>query len=228
MPETNWTLLVQSLDYFHPPLRQLIETCNFIPRWRLDDVMVSFATDQGGVGPHLDQYDVFLVQGIGKRRWRVGHKNQTVKKFEPHPQIAQIEAFKADMDIEVNCGDILYIPPNTPHWGESIDESICYSIGFRAPNVQTVSQKLLSNTETPENLWQDQDLLTESMTSGALPKELNYWAKTGLELLFSKKALQTAMGKTITELKYPEIFEELEESPIDLCEAAELSEMAFF
>ena len=73
--EENWTLLLQSLDYFHPPLQTLTKACNFLPRWRLDDIMVSFATANGGVGPHLDKYDVFLVQGQGQRRWRVGFKD---------------------------------------------------------------------------------------------------------------------------------------------------------
>ena len=75
LPESNWTLLVQSIDYWYPQIRELLKHFAFIPKWRFDDVMVSFATDKGGVGPHADNYDVFLIQGNGKRRWRVGSKD---------------------------------------------------------------------------------------------------------------------------------------------------------
>ncbi|NVK21373.1 MAG: cupin domain-containing protein [Kangiellaceae bacterium] len=227
VPESHWTLLVQSLDYFHPPLQQLIKSCDFIPRWRLDDVMVSYATNGGGVGPHLDKYDVFLIQGQGQRRWRVGHKDQLVVHFSPHPEIAQIEPFEADMDIIVNAGDMLYIPPNTPHWGESIDESICYSVGFRAPNIgsiiQTLLQTLIDNEQTDlDTLWQDGGKLSSRFSDGQLHSQLDGWAQDAIFKLFNKRDLLIAIGKQVTELKYPEAVE-----PIDDCEANELSELAF-
>ncbi len=228
LPEENWTLLVQSLDYFHEPLQSLIKACNFMPRWRLDDVMVSFATDKGGVGPHLDQYDVFLIQGAGKRRWRVGHKDQTVVKHSPHPEISQIAAFDADLDIEVEAGDLLYIPPNTPHWGESIGDSICYSVGFRAPNLEAITQQLLEESASDLNqLWQDEGILSTSSQPGQLPDKINQWAQESIQKAAFNEKLKIAIGKEVTQLKYPELLEE-QFGEISLCEAEELSEVAFF
>ncbi len=195
-----------------------------MPRWRLDDVMVSFATDQGGVGPHLDQYDVFLIQGDGKRRWRVGHKDQTVTKHRPHPDISQITAFTADMDIEVETGDLLYIPPNTPHWGESIGDSICYSVGFRAPNLDAIAQQLLEESDQQlDQLWQDESILSEQNRLGEISSEINDWTAKEVQKLTQSNKLKVAIGKEVTELKYPELLEQLTN-----CEAKELSEVAFF
>lgn len=224
LPEKNWTLLVQSLDYFHPPLQSLIKSCNFIPRWRLDDVMVSFATEGGGVGPHVDKYDVFLIQGEGQRRWRVGHKDQLVVHTAPHPDIAQIEPFESDMDIQVSAGDVLYIPPNTPHWGVSIGNSLCYSVGFRAPNLGSIIQNLLaSDDQQLDKLWQDQNKLHSNLSDGKLHPHIEQWAFHEISNLFNHRDILIAIGKQVTELKYPEACDYLSE-----CEAMELSETAFF
>lgn len=193
-----------------------------MPRWRLDDVMVSFATDQGGVGPHLDQYDVFLIQGEGQRRWRVGSKDQVVTNNNPHPDIAQIEAFETTMDVNVEAGDLLYIPPNTPHWGESIGNSICYSVGFRAPNLEALTQRWLEESTGQLNqLWQDQGLLESSSATGVMPDEIEHWARQQLQKQAQSEQLKIAVGKEVTQLKYPELLDE-----VSLCEAQELSELA--
>lgn len=208
LSDENWTLLVQSLDYFHPPLCELIKACSFIPRWRLDDVMVSYATNRGGVGPHLDKYDVFLIQGEGQRRWRVGHKNQSTTPTSPHPQIAQIEPFDAGMDVIVNPGDMLYIPPNTPHWGESIGNSICYSVGFRAPNIGGIIQKLMQLPHTElDQLWSDENKLTLESNGGELSSDMSQWVEQQIKQLWTANDYLMAFGKEVTELKYPELLE---------------------
>lgn len=220
--EENWTLLVQSLDYFHPPLQTLTKACNFLPRWRLDDIMVSFATANGGVGPHLDKYDVFLVQGQGQRRWRVGFKDQKVSTLNPHPQIAQVAPFEATMDVIVNPGDVLYIPPSTPHWGVSVDNSITYSIGFRAPNIGSILDSVLSSASLEfDSLWQDNGKLKKYHAFGALHSEMPDWALDELQHLLNRRELLIAAGKTVTELKYPEVLE-----PVNLPKSQELSEIA--
>ncbi|AKE52218.1 cupin domain-containing protein [Kangiella geojedonensis] len=220
--EKNWTLLVQSLDYFHPPLQELTKACNFLPRWRLDDIMVSFATAHGGVGPHLDKYDVFLVQGQGQRRWRVGFKDQKVSTLNPHPQIAQVAPFEATMDVIVSPGDVLYIPPNTPHWGVSVDNSITYSIGFRAPNIGSILDSALSSASLEfDSLWQDSGKLKKYHAFGALHSEMPDWALGELQHLLNRRELLIAAGKTVTELKYPEALE-----PVNLPKSQELSEIA--
>lgn len=129
----NWTLLVQAVDHWHPDAAALIDPFRFIPNWRIDDLMVSFSTPGGGVGPHLDQYDVFIIQGLGKRHWRVGLPDSSLKQFCPHPRLLQISPFVDCINVITEPGDILYIPPGCPHDGISVDASLNYSVGFRAP-----------------------------------------------------------------------------------------------
>ncbi len=131
--EKNWTLLVQAVDHWHPESAALIEPFRFIPNWRIDDLMISYSTPGGGVGPHLDQYDVFIIQGLGKRHWRVGMPDPALKSHCPHPRLLQVSPFSDCIDVITEPGDILYIPPGCPHDGISIDQSLSYSVGFRAP-----------------------------------------------------------------------------------------------
>ena len=131
--EQNWTLLVQAVDHWHPPAATLLDPFRFIPNWRIDDLMVSFSTEGGGVGPHLDQYDVFIIQGQGKRHWRVGMPDNSLTQLCPHPRLLQVSPFNACIDVITEPGDILYIPPGCPHDGISLENSLNYSVGFRAP-----------------------------------------------------------------------------------------------
>lgn len=131
--EKDWTLLVQAVDHWHPEAAKLIEPFRFIPNWRIDDLMISFSTPGGGVGPHLDQYDVFIIQGQGKRHWRVGMPDPNLTQHCPHPRLLQVSPFVDCIDVITEPGDILYIPPGCPHDGVSVDDSLSYSVGFRAP-----------------------------------------------------------------------------------------------
>ncbi|AWB67923.1 50S ribosomal protein L16 arginine hydroxylase [Saccharobesus litoralis] len=133
--EQGWTLLVQAVDHWWQEGADLVDAFRFIPNWRIDDLMVSFSTPNGGVGPHLDQYDVFIIQGMGKRHWRVGER-QTVQDKIPHPDLLQVEGFEACIDQILEPGDVLYIPPGCPHEGYAIENALNYSVGFRAPNQQ--------------------------------------------------------------------------------------------
>ena len=134
--EDNWTLLVQAVNNWSRETDKLISLFTFIPRWRIDDVMVSFSTPNGGVGAHLDQYDVFILQGEGKRRWQVGAPDNTLETLIPHPDLKQVSEFIPIIDAITEPGDLLYIPPNHPHNGVSIENSVNYSIGFQAPSNQ--------------------------------------------------------------------------------------------
>jgi len=131
--DRGWTLLVQAVDHWHPESAQLIEPFRFIPNWRIDDLMVSFSTEDGGVGPHLDQYDVFIIQGLGRRHWRVGMPDSSLQQHCPHPRLLQVSPFVDCIDVITEPGDILYIPPGCPHDGISLEPSLNYSVGFRAP-----------------------------------------------------------------------------------------------
>ncbi|MBB6543273.1 cupin domain-containing protein [Thalassotalea piscium] len=134
--EKNWTLLVQAVNNWSKDTDALIDLFNFIPRWRIDDVMVSFSTPNGGVGAHLDQYDVFILQGEGKRRWQVGAPDPNLTELLPHPDLKQVSNFTPIIDEITEAGDLLYIPPNHPHNGVSIENSLNFSIGFQAPSKQ--------------------------------------------------------------------------------------------
>jgi len=134
--EENWTLLVQAVNNWSEPTHQLLNPFKFLPNWRIDDVMVSFSTPNGGVGAHLDQYDVFIVQGSGKRHWQVGLPDSTLTELIPHPDLKQVSDFKAEIDVITEPGDILYIPPNHPHNGVALENALNFSIGFQAPSGQ--------------------------------------------------------------------------------------------
>ena len=135
MGEAPWTLLVQAVDHHVPEVAALIEPFRFIPDWRIDDVMVSYASDGGGVGPHYDQYDVFLVQGLGRRRWRVGPRCDENTPLLPHDSLRLLAEFEASEEWVLEPGDMLYLPPGFAHDGVAVGEDcMTYSIGFRAPS----------------------------------------------------------------------------------------------
>ncbi len=130
-----WTLLVQAVDHHVPEVAMLIAPFRFVPDWRIDDVMVSYAADGGGVGPHFDQYDVFLVQGLGRRRWRVGPRCGADTPLVLHADLRLIADFEATGDWVLEAGDILYVPPGFAHDGVAVGgDCMTYSIGFRAPS----------------------------------------------------------------------------------------------
>lgn len=133
--EKDWTLIVQALNNWLPAAEDLIQCFDFIPRWRLDDVMVSFGTPGGSVGPHIDLYDVFICQGSGSRRWRVGDLGGHTE-FAAHPALLHCESFEPILDVELSTGDILYLPPGYPHDGVSLEPSMSFSVGYRTASAR--------------------------------------------------------------------------------------------
>jgi 50S ribosomal protein L16 3-hydroxylase len=130
-----WTLLVQAVNHYIPNVADLIPPFRFIPDWRIDDVMVSYATDGGGVGPHFDQYDVFLIQGLGQRRWQIGGLCDENTPLLPHDDLRLLADFNASQEWVLDPGDILYVPPRIAHNGIAVGaDCMTYSIGFRAPS----------------------------------------------------------------------------------------------
>ncbi|MCT4716018.1 cupin domain-containing protein [Enterobacteriaceae bacterium H18W14] len=131
--ETGWSLLAQAVNHWHEPSAGLVRPFRVLPDWRLDDLMISFSVPGGGVGPHIDQYDVFIIQGMGRRRWRVGDK-LPMRQFCPHPALLHVDPFTPIIDEDLAPGDILYIPPGFPHDGFTHETALNYSVGFRGPN----------------------------------------------------------------------------------------------
>ena len=132
MPETHWTLVVNDMEKYLPELAWIVDRFRFIPEWRLDDLMVSYAADQGSVGPHVDLYDVFLLQGEGKRRWQISTREVTEDNQVKGTPLRIQKDFEAEHEWIVEPGDMIYLPPGVSHHGVSLGESISYSIGFRA------------------------------------------------------------------------------------------------
>ncbi|MCG7783083.1 cupin domain-containing protein [Lelliottia amnigena] len=131
--ETDWSLLAQAVNHWHMPSAELVRPFRVLPDWRLDDLMISYSVPGGGVGPHIDQYDVFIIQGMGSRRWRVGDK-LPMRQFCPHPALLHVDPFTPIVDEDLEPGDILYIPPGFPHDGFTHETALNYSVGFRGPN----------------------------------------------------------------------------------------------
>ncbi|WP_313316630.1 cupin domain-containing protein [Stenotrophomonas sp.] len=139
MPDHDWTLLVQDVDKWDPEVRALLSYFNFLPRWRMDDVMISFAATGGSVGAHVDQYDVFLLQAYGHRRWQIDASESTKGKrppldFRPDVELKLLKKFKPSHDWVLAPGDMLYLPPNVPHNGVAEDPCLTFSFGMRAPS----------------------------------------------------------------------------------------------
>lgn len=137
LPERDWTLLVQAVDHYVPEVAELLDQFDFLPRWRLDDIMISYAPPGGSVGPHVDHYDVFLIQGSGRRRWQLGGKVPDNAPIIPGIDLRILERFtvEASQDWVVEPGDMLYLPPGWAHHGVSqSDDCLTLSVGFRAPS----------------------------------------------------------------------------------------------
>lgn len=133
LPARDWTLLVQDCDKLIGEVEQLLVPFRFLPDWRIDDVMVSYAVPGGSVGAHVDQYDVFLLQGHGRRRWRISTDPRAPLGFRADVELKLLERFEATHDWVLAPGDMLYLPPRVPHFGEAVDACTTWSIGLRAP-----------------------------------------------------------------------------------------------
>lgn len=141
LPKKDWALLVQGVNHHLPEADALLHEFDFIPRARLDDLMVSFAPDGGGVGPHFDSYDVFLLQGLGQRRWRISGQDDMT--LVPDAPLRILKDFRIDQEWVLNPGDMLYLPPKLAHWGIAVGDCMTYSIGFRAPSAQELATQFL-------------------------------------------------------------------------------------
>lgn len=133
LPGSNWTLLVQDVDKWDADTAALLDHFRFIPSWRVDDVMISYATDGGGVGAHVDQYDVFLLQGLGQRRWSINTRPNPPTAFRENVELKLLERFSPTHTWMLEPGDMLYLPPGVPHDGVAVGECTTFSIGMRAP-----------------------------------------------------------------------------------------------
>ncbi|MCK8116456.1 cupin domain-containing protein [Pseudoalteromonas sp. 2CM37A] len=224
LTEQHATLLVQAVDHWHSDAAQLLHPFRFIPNWRIDDLMISYSTPKGGVGPHLDQYDVFIIQGEGKRHWRVGLPDPTLKQFAQNKKLLQVEQFEAVIDCILEPGDILYIPPGCPHEGYAIENALNYSVGFRAPNQQDLFSSfadLVIDTDSGQKRYTDHTLALRDSKGELLQSETDKVKTLMQALLNNDELFKHWLGNTLSQAKHEMDLAPLEE-PITCEQMSEL------
>lgn len=213
LPETHWTLLVQAVDLWVPEVADLLNHFRFLPGWRLDDVMVSYAPVGGSVGPHFDYYDVFLLQVEGQRCWQIGSLcDQHTPMLEGTPLRILREFEKVDEWI-LNPGDMLYLPPGIAHWGLAENDCLTYSIGFRAPTLAEMLGDLATELMAQGNASYYRDPpLTPAMAREEIdPKFIEQVGNMLHQLADDRQLLADWFARYMTAPKYPELLHELEE-----------------
>lgn len=205
LQQPNWTLLVQGVDLHNDALHALMQQFRFVPDARLDDLMISYASNGGGVGPHFDSYDVFLLQAHGKRRWRIGQqKDLTLREGLPLKVLAH---FEPEEEFVLEPGDMLYLPPRYAHDGVAEGECMTYSIGFRAAARAELAQELLgrladdAGDDDVHLLYRDAGQPAVS-APGAIPSGMLDFARDALSRALAQPlVLERALGEYLTEPK---------------------------
>ncbi|MFN4360092.1 MAG: JmjC domain-containing protein [Hylemonella sp.] len=202
----EWTLLVQGVDLHNDAIHALMNRFRFIPDARLDDLMISYATEGGGVGPHYDNYDVFLLQAHGKRRWRIGRQDDL--SLKPGMPVKILANFRPEQEFVLEPGDMLYLPPHYAHDGVAEGgECMTYSIGFRSPKAGELAQELLQRLAEDATEAVGEDFYRDPRQAAvaapaALPAELQRFARLAVQqLLKDPQALTRALGEALSEPK---------------------------
>ncbi len=204
LPEQNWTLLIQGVDRLLPEVTDLLDDFNFLPRWRIDDIMISYATTGGNVGPHFDHYDVFLLQAAGKRRWMLTSQECSEDNYIQGVDLRLMKSFKVEEDYVFEPGDILYIPPKWGHHGVALDdECMTYSVGYRTYRGQELWDSFgdhLSETGAFKDLYIDPqwpDNLNPGEVTAAAAVQAQQLLKQVIE---NPNLLHTWFGRFATQL----------------------------
>lgn len=213
-----WTLLVQAVDHYSFDLAELWKKFPFIPQWRRDDIMVSYAPKGGSVGKHFDFYDVFLVQGYGHRRWQLGQMCDANTEFVSGQPLKLLPEMQVDFDEVLAPGDLLYVPPGLSHYGVAEDDCLTFSFGFRMPNMadmmDRVSDKFASNGFLKNPMLDIQR--QHSSDIGQISKaELDYLKAELLQRLQNSAELDDAIMSLMSEPKYPDNIPEPDEIEAD-------------
>lgn len=215
--QKKWTFLVQGVDLHHDGVHALMQQFRFVPDARLDDVMISYATDGGGVGPHFDSYDVFLLQAHGQRRWRIGRQKDL--SLQPGVPLKILQNFEAEEEFVLNPGDMLYLPPKYAHDGIAEGECMTWSIGFRAPQEGELARELLLGLADEafdgvgDALYRDPR--QAAVTSpAAIPSALSDFARQVVQkALKNPNLLDSLLGEYLTEPKSNVWFEGAQTQP---------------
>lgn len=208
LPEKNWTLLVQSVNHHLTEAAALLSQFNFIPHARLDDLMISYAPTGGSVGPHMDSYDVFLLQGSGKRRWKINAKpDLTLVDGVP---LRILKHFDTEQEWVLEPGDMLYLPPNIAHYGISEDDNcMTYSIGFRVPKSQELIEGFLAHLQDTiqiEGLYEDADLSLQQHPAAISDAMIEKVSTILQSITWDKATVSDFLGCYLTEPKPDVLF----------------------
>jgi len=202
----KWSVLVQGVNHFLPKGAELVKQFSFIPHSRLDDLMVSYAPKGGGVGPHFDAYDVFLVQGLGHRRWQIStQEDQTLIEGAP---LRLLKDFKVEQEWVLEAGDMLYLPPHCAHNGIAEDDCMTYSIGFRTPWYQELAEQFLVYLQDRIEIagtYADPDLKTQKHPSEISADMLQQVSQAIRKVQWDDEDVANFLGCYLSEPK-PHIF----------------------
>jgi 50S ribosomal protein L16 3-hydroxylase len=216
-PNHRWTLLVQSVNHYLPEASELLQQFDFIPHARLDDLMVSYAPDGGGVGPHFDSYDVFLLQGQGKRQWRISE--QTDLTLVEGAPLRILKNFDTSQEWLLENGDMLYLPPHLAHWGIAVTDGnvdcMTYSIGFRAPKNQELATEFLGfmqdrlnqGVQMIEGIYKDADLTFQEHPAEIGEHMISKIGQILQNIKWSDKDVAVFLGTYLSEPKLDVVFE---------------------
>jgi len=220
LKQPGWTLLVQGVDLHDESVHALMNQFRFVPDARLDDVMISYATDTGGVGPHIDSYDVFLLQAFGRRRWRIGRQKRPV--LQDGVPLKILTNFVPEQEFVVEPGDLLYLPPGYAHDGIAEGGCMTYSIGFRIPKKAELARELLqrlaedAEDELGEVLYRDADQSAVDQPAAIPPSMIEFAQQALQEVMLDPQALARGLGEYMTEPKPNVWFEALETDTVFL------------
>lgn len=203
LPETHYSLLVSECEKWLPELTDLLDQFRFIPDWRIDDLMISYAPKDGSVGPHVDAYDVFLLQGMGSRRWQFCESRSEQPELIAGLELAILKQFVPDQELVLNPGDMLYLPPGFAHHGVALDRCMTYSIGFRAPTAASALESFALESERLGNRverYTDADLELDRHHAEITDTEIEKFKSLATELLQQSHSLwQDAVGKMLSD-----------------------------
>lgn len=215
LPEQDWTLLVQAVDQWVPEMADILDLFNFIPSWRTDDVMASFAPAGGGVGPHFDHYDVFLIQGLGQRKWQVGPKCTQSDEIIDGVPVKILKEMKVDDEWTLNPGDMLYLPPTFAHNGVALNDCMTFSVGFRAPSESDIIMgfsEFIAQKSSHEKRYSDAEIENASEHSALIDSSaIERISKMVRDSINQEGALEQWIAQYMTESKYEGLHEPLED-----------------
>jgi 50S ribosomal protein L16 3-hydroxylase len=214
--KTRWTVLVQGVNHYLPEAAELLKHFAFIPHARLDDLMVSYAPKGGGVGPHFDSYDVFLLQGSGHRRWQISA--QADRSLIEGAPLRILKDFRVEQEWVLEAGDMLYLPPHYAHNGIAEDDCMTYSIGFRTPAYQELAEQFLVYLQDRikvDGMYADPDLKTQKHPSEISTAMLHQAEQVIKQVRWDRDDIANFLGCYLSEPK-PHIFFAAPERPLSL------------